>query len=236
MNTAEQITLNDNAPSVKIVASRSDRLLAVIVERFIIGVFPVLFFLIFGFGFMGGGPSQVTIFVLSFVSAYVLFMVFVSLLFIWKRSQSMGKYFYDIYVVDEKTGKRIGFAKYFFLREFFGRNLLSIVPGYVIVDALMIFTKSRRTLHDRIAGTSVVQLPQEKRRVGFFYFVSLEAVEMKREEVRRRAKKFTLIFFIIAFCISFLVIFFMPASSRSSRDTSFDSYREHLKEAYGLPQ
>lgn len=100
----------------------------------------------------------------------------ISLFLIYFRSQTLGKWMFDIQVVDAKTGHRIGFWRYIINRNlvgetFFGITFLTFlflgfVAGsiifllYFVVDSLFIFGSKRQTIHDVIAKTRVVKLPE----------------------------------------------------------------------------
>lgn len=54
------------------------------------------------------------------------------------------------------TGVIDGFVTNVLMRSVLNR-ILSFIPFYALVDILFIFREDRRCLHDRIAGTQVVQ-------------------------------------------------------------------------------
>ncbi|MFH1514361.1 MAG: RDD family protein [bacterium] len=100
----------------------------------------------------------------------IMIIAILQLLFIIRRSQSIGKNFMNIQVVHFETGKRANIFRYIFLRGFVGKYALSLViPIYDIVDALSIFLqKDRRTIHDFIAATRVVNLNKEQKSKALF--------------------------------------------------------------------
>lgn len=78
------------------------------------------------------------------------------------RGQSVGKLLLRIRVVDA-DGRNPGFLRAYLLREG-GRLVLTFIP-YIgimlrLVDLLMITRHDRRTLHDQLAGTFVVEAPR----------------------------------------------------------------------------
>jgi len=76
------------------------------------------------------------------------------------RGQSIGKWLLGLRIVRTQSGARAGFLRAVMLRSFlfftaslFGPIGLSIL----LVDALMIFRKDRRCLHDWVADTEVIR-------------------------------------------------------------------------------
>jgi uncharacterized RDD family membrane protein YckC len=78
--------------------------------------------------------------------------------FVAKNSQSVGKRILGIKVA-RTDGSRASFSRIFWLR-----NIVNALPSaipfignfYGLIDHLFIFGDSRRCLHDRIAGTIVI--------------------------------------------------------------------------------
>lgn len=76
------------------------------------------------------------------------------------RGQSIGKWMLGLRIVCFQGGGRAGFLKAVLLRSFlfFTASLLGPVGlSVLLVDALMIFRKDRRCLHDLVAGTVVIR-------------------------------------------------------------------------------
>lgn len=99
-----------------------------------------------------------------------------------RRSASLGKFILNLQVVNSQTGQRIGFWRYSLLREFIGKTLvigaiplvgLFFQPLYALIDSLFIFRRDRRTLHDLIANTVVVKLPEHQKRKSLFDWTDL---------------------------------------------------------------
>ena len=106
----------------------------------------------------------------------VLFIAVVNIMLIIYRGQTLGKHWLNIAIVKDDTGVKIGFWRYTLLREFIGRNLvigyipliqIIVYPFYFIIDHAMIFGEDRKTIHDMIAGTKVIILPENKKRKKF---------------------------------------------------------------------
>jgi len=155
------------------IASRFDRLIAVILPYTILVLIGLVTYPI----------EKVNPGLAQFVGvSLIIIMVVINLLLIVRRSQSIGKFLMNIQVVDSTTGQRYRAVDYLFIREFFGKTLIiGAIPffgglfmlAYFPVDSLFIFSKSKRTLHDRIAGTDVVNLAPEDRRKSIFDFTPL---------------------------------------------------------------
>jgi len=73
-----------------------------------------------------------------------------------KSGQTIGKRLLSIRIIGIEGGEIGGFARLVLLRS--GVNgLLSIIPLYALLDALLIFREDRRCLHDLIAKTRVIK-------------------------------------------------------------------------------
>ncbi len=110
---------------------------------------------------------------LIILGPFVIYLMVVNIILIIRRGQSIGKHWLNIAIVNNKTGVKIGFWRFALLREFVGRTFvigsipflgLLFQPFYSIVDSIFIFRKDRRTIHDMIANTKVVILPEDKKR------------------------------------------------------------------------
>ena len=88
------------------------------------------------------------------------------------RGQTVGKMLNKIRIVDAQTGSRLPFVRVFVYRSLWLIPLVviaALIPGQAddilinlvsLVDALFIFGKQRRCLHDYIAGSKVVRVIQ----------------------------------------------------------------------------
>jgi len=76
------------------------------------------------------------------------------------RGQTVGKAIMKIAIVDTITGKKASLWKLLLLRMWFLPLifLVALVPWSIIpiIDQAMIFTASRRSVHDWLCGTSVI--------------------------------------------------------------------------------
>jgi uncharacterized RDD family membrane protein YckC len=84
-------------------------------------------------------------------------------LYTWKSGQSPAKRILKQAVVDASTGERFTWAK-MALREFAvkglaGQLLSGATNGITfVIDSLFVFRSDRRTVHDLIVGSKVIQL------------------------------------------------------------------------------
>lgn len=85
-------------------------------------------------------------------------------LLIMQRGQSIGKILVKTRIV-KMDGALPGFMYGVFLRSWVPYVIGSFCGLFSIVDALMVFASDRRTLHDQIASTQVIDLiePQSRR-------------------------------------------------------------------------
>lgn len=93
------------------------------------------------------------------VGALVLLVIQVYLLM--QRSQSIGKYFAKIQIMDYETDLPAGLVKTFLLRSVVNHLIGRFCPGiYFLVDSLFVFGEEHRCLHDQIAGTYVADISE----------------------------------------------------------------------------
>ena len=145
-----------------------------------------------------GLSEQAASTVTTIAIVFILILVGLNAFLIIRRSQTIGKFLLNIQVINKKTQQRTGFWRYFLLRTLIGQNLglllgillpiilFAFFPdllfwgmlmligqlAYPLIDSLFIFRKDQRTLHDLIAGTSVINLPpNEKRKTCFDWSV-----------------------------------------------------------------
>lgn len=79
------------------------------------------------------------------------------------RGQTLGKMAFGIVIVDQNTMQPVGFLKGYLVRMFVFRSLANAVPVVsiivYIVDAVFLFLDGHETLHDKMAGTIVCNVP-----------------------------------------------------------------------------
>ena len=85
-----------------------------------------------------------------------LALLAIQLVMVTNRGQTLGKKIVGIRIVLKDTQENGGFIVNVLKRGFLN-GLLSLIPGYFLVDSLFIFRGDRRCLHDMIAGTVVIQ-------------------------------------------------------------------------------
>jgi len=77
------------------------------------------------------------------------------LVLLTQRGQTLGKIWLEIKIVRKDTMENGGFVTNVLMRGLLN-GLLNLIPLYFIADSLFIFREDRRCLHDKIAGTVVV--------------------------------------------------------------------------------
>ena len=82
--------------------------------------------------------------------------------FLYTRGQSLGKMAMNIVIVDARSIELSSFPNLFLFRylPFWGAIVISpiVYVLYVVIDACFIFGDERRTIHDRLARTAVLDL------------------------------------------------------------------------------
>ena len=72
------------------------------------------------------------------------------------RGQTIGKKLVNIQIVRSKDGQNGGFVSNVLLRAIVN-SFISLIPLYLLIDTVFIFSDTKRCLHDRLAGTIVVK-------------------------------------------------------------------------------
>ncbi|MBI2385787.1 MAG: RDD family protein [Elusimicrobia bacterium] len=127
------------------LASRTQRFLAALADGFIVGVPYVI-------GTLEAAPVAVRL--LGVVASLALLVT--QLVLVSKHGQTLGKRFLGIRIVMKDTLENGGFVVNVLKRGLLN-GLLSLIPGYFLVDSLFIFREDRRCIHDLIAGTCVIE-------------------------------------------------------------------------------
>ncbi len=127
------------------LATRKQRLLAALSDAVIVGVPYIL-------GSLEVVPDPLRL--LGVVASLALLVV--QLVMVSKHGQTLGKRFAGTRIVMKDTMENGGFVVNVLKRGFLN-GLLSLIPGYFLVDCLFIFREDRRCLHDMIANTVVIQ-------------------------------------------------------------------------------
>ncbi|MDP4175719.1 MAG: RDD family protein [Bacteroidota bacterium] len=146
------------------LASRTDRLAAVIVDSVVVLItaFILLLIIIFS-GFENFYNSCFTgSFILKVISyTFTGSVIYLPLngYLLYKYGQTIGKRFMGIKIVD-MNNKVPSLYRSYFLRSFL-ISLFAIIPILnfaIMLDDLFIFTKRQRCIHDYLAGTKVVDI------------------------------------------------------------------------------
>ncbi len=127
------------------LATRKQRFFAVLADGLIVGLPYIL-------ATLEAAPEPLRL--LGVIVSLALLVV--QLVLVSKQGQTLGKKLLGIRIVLKDTLQNGGFVVNVLKRGFLN-GLLSLIPGYFLVDSLFIFRKDRRCLHDMIAGTLVIQ-------------------------------------------------------------------------------
>lgn len=76
------------------------------------------------------------------------------------RAQSIGKWYLNLQIFDAGTMQPADFVKNWVIRTFVN-YLLLVIPFYGLIDLCFIFTDRNQCLHDRLAGTVVMDISPE---------------------------------------------------------------------------
>jgi uncharacterized RDD family membrane protein YckC len=143
----------DTEPIAATLAARSTRLLAFLIDQ-VIGAGALLLLKLVAVS-IGGVLVWVVLMALNVVQ----------IILVSTRGQSIGKMMMRIAIVDGIDKVPPGFVRAGLIRTIPLMVVSVVVPvltlPYLVVDALPIFTSSRRCIHDHLAGTIVTKLPRE---------------------------------------------------------------------------
>ena len=132
----------------------------------------------FAFGIGGESLSIPQMIGTVIFALYFIAFVVIQIMLMVKRGQTIGKYLLNIYVVDDRKQKKVGFAKYLLLRTILGQSLIGAIPVlgflYGLVDSLFIFRSDHKTIHDLIAQTKVYYVPAASQRKSLFDFTPIQ--------------------------------------------------------------
>ena len=92
----------------------------------------------------------------SLLALAILGIPIVQVVLLTMDGQTIGKRFLDIRIVDVVTGQNAGFGTNVVMRAWVN-SLLNVIPFYSLADVFFIFRDDRRTIHDLLAGTHVVE-------------------------------------------------------------------------------
>jgi uncharacterized RDD family membrane protein YckC len=145
-------------PVPRLLAGRGDRLFAKIIDWIILTLPPL------GAAFLvlrRSSEAPLTTVRFQLWLAALVFLVILQWTLLSLRGQTLGKMAMGVRIVLQENGNNPGFLHAVVLRIFVP-FLIGAVPVlgalFLMVNVLSIFGEDRRCLHDRIAGTKVVQV------------------------------------------------------------------------------
>ena len=146
----EMVFLLEDAIRENLLASRLERFKAAAIDSLLIYVPTVILVSVF--------PKKEDIpgFAYAALGLYLLGLLLIQGGFLVARGQTIGKKLVNIQIVRSKDGQNGGFVNNVLLRTVVN-GLITLIPLYLLVDILFIFSDTKRCLHDRIAGTIVVK-------------------------------------------------------------------------------
>jgi uncharacterized RDD family membrane protein YckC len=136
------------------LSSAGRRLAASIIDSFI---FIAIAFIGLFIGALIDGDEEglfmATFMIIAILCYLVGYAVHVSI-----KGRTLGKWMLGMRIVRVETGESGGFLYNYFLRSFVNYVIAAFVPFYSNVDVCFIFSSDKRCLHDRIAGTIVIDV------------------------------------------------------------------------------
>ncbi len=138
-----------------LLAGRGERLIAAFIDGILfyllalVLTYPITFFE----GFLSRDAS-IVLFLAVYVFTALLYIV-IQAYFLSVKGQTIGKMIFHIKIVGYENFRNRGFVRNFLIRDIVN-GFLCIIPFYVLIDILFIFSDDKRCLHDHIAGTIVV--------------------------------------------------------------------------------
>jgi len=152
---------NNNEQDYSNLASRWARLGAVIIDTLILMaiILPCLIFSGYFAYQMEHPEAQYALMALSTLIGFIVFTILHGY-FLKKSGQTIGKKMLGIKIVD-MNGNQLSLSALIFKR-YFPINLINAIPVIggilALINLLFIFSKSKRCVHDRIAGTQVIKV------------------------------------------------------------------------------
>jgi len=146
--------LTDKPPAT--LASRRSRLLAFVIDMalYAAGSRPLLQSVL--------PQSAATVIVPTVAAVWLLALAVTQIVLLCTRGQTVGKRVTRIAIVDQFSNDLVGYLRVAVVRQGPQTILSLFFPtvglAYLILDGLFIFSKKRRCLHDRLAGTVVFQV------------------------------------------------------------------------------
>jgi uncharacterized RDD family membrane protein YckC len=147
------------------LASRLKRFLALIIDNvaMFLSLIPGIATMIGGLAMADprSGSDAPVIFIFGGIGLMFLGMLVtagIQIYLLAVSSQSIGKYFLKMQIIDFNTHQPSPFVQCFLLRSVVGVALLGQVPFYTFIDACFIFRDDHRCIHDLIGNSIVIDL------------------------------------------------------------------------------
>ncbi len=139
---------------VQVLASRGNRLVGAILDGLLINGLAMIALFAGGFPHvpMDDNPYMLEVGILILVPSAIQWWLIAT------RAQSVGKILLQMKIVDNSDRPISGFSDGVVLRAWVPGLIGYFIAIFHLFDALWIFGEERRCLHDRIAGTKVIQL------------------------------------------------------------------------------
>ena len=142
--------LLEDAIKENLLASRLERFKAAAIDNLIIYVPAVILVSVFP------KKEDIPSIAAAALGLYLLVVVLVQGGLLVARGQTIGKKLVNIQIVRSKDGQNGGFVSNVLLRAIVN-SIITLIPLYLLIDVLFIFSDTKRCLHDRLAGTIVVK-------------------------------------------------------------------------------
>jgi len=143
-----------------VLASRFKRFVATIIDLILTPLVGVIVMLVTGLLESAEAYTTMTTIAVRALSIAVIAYIVLHGWLLHTRGQTVGKAIMKIAIVDNITGEKAPLWKLLLIRMWFLPLifLVALIPWSIIpiIDQAMIFTASRRSLHDWLCGTSVI--------------------------------------------------------------------------------
>lgn len=131
------------------LASRVRRLKAYFTDWVVVGVAFFLGTILFGINGEEKNPISLLYFLI-----FPAIVIALQLKLLFNNSQTLGKVYQNIVIVDNESGLKASFGKN--IVRIISSLVLTIIPGMWLIDTLTILGKKRKCIHDSIAKTIVL--------------------------------------------------------------------------------
>ncbi|MGK0220497.1 MAG: putative RDD family membrane protein YckC [Planctomycetota bacterium] len=135
------------------LASLPERFFGNLLDNFMMAPMAVF---ILAFSTANEETGMVTENTMSIAVGLLMALLMVNFILLMRNGQTLGKLILRTRIVT-KNGGRAGFGALIVRRSMLNGFLVAYVPVYFFLDALLIFRRDRRCLHDHLAGTVVIK-------------------------------------------------------------------------------